>query len=131
VAKNGFPFIFQPDFCFFFEFHLFFKKNESDRNLYSFRIYEVKAHKEINNDSIIFIYYINFIESMTTTIAISNEMKENLKNLGRAGDTYEDVIRRMYEATRKILLTAYLYDETDSVPIEEAISEAKKKWPKS
>jgi len=69
------------------------------------------------------------IISMATTISISNEMKENLRNLGRAGDTYEDVIRKMYEATRKNLLMTYLYDETDCIPIEQALAEAKKKWP--
>ncbi len=69
--------------------------------------------------------------SMATTISISDDMKEKLKNLGRAGDSYEDVIRRMYEATRKNILMAYLYDESDSLGIGEAITEARKKWPKS
>lgn len=68
---------------------------------------------------------------MATTISISEEMKEKLKNLGRAGDSYEDVIRRMYELTRKNILMAYLYDESDSLGIDEAIAEARKKWPKS
>ncbi len=52
---------------------------------------------------------------MTTTIAIS--LKEQLRNLGRTGG--EEVIRRMYELTRKHLLTAYLYDETDTLTIAE------------
>lgn len=67
--------------------------------------------------------------SMATTISISQEMKENLKNLGRAGDSYEDVIRRMYEMTKKNLLMTYLYDTSDSVDIRDAIKEAKK-WQK-
>jgi predicted CopG family antitoxin len=66
---------------------------------------------------------------MATTISISEEMKTKLKNLGRAGDSYEDVIRRMYELTRKNILLAYLYDTSDSIPIDEAIAQAKKKWP--
>lgn len=66
---------------------------------------------------------------MATTISISQEMKENLKNLGRAGDSYEDVIRRMYEMTKKNLLMTYLYDTSDSVDIRDAIKEAKK-WQK-
>ncbi len=57
---------------------------------------------------------------MATTISISNEMKENLKNLGRAGDSYEDVIRRMYETVRKHMLLSYLYDTADTMTIEEA-----------
>ncbi len=57
---------------------------------------------------------------MNTTIAISKELKEKLRNLGRTGDTYEDVIRRMYEASSKTILTQYLYDETDSITLKEA-----------
>ena len=70
------------------------------------------------------------IDSMATTISISKEMKEKLKNLGRTGDSYEDVIRRMYEFTSKNLMARYLYDESDSVQVSEAIAEARKKWPK-
>jgi predicted CopG family antitoxin len=67
---------------------------------------------------------------MATTISISTDLKEKLRNLGRAGDSYEDVISRMYEVTRKHLLLAYLYDTSDSITIDEAIKEAKRKWQK-
>lgn len=60
---------------------------------------------------------------MASTISISKETKELLKNLGRTGDSYEDVIKRMYGITKKHLLTAYLYDETDCYTIDEAIKE--------
>lgn len=66
---------------------------------------------------------------MASTISLSNEMKENLKNLGRAGESYEDVIRRMYELTKKQIMLTYLYSE-DSIPIEKVLREAKQKWPK-
>ncbi len=56
---------------------------------------------------------------MATTISLSNEMKENLKNLGRAGESYEDVIRRMYELTRKQIMMQYLYDTSDSMTLDE------------
>ena len=67
---------------------------------------------------------------MVTTISVSEEMKEKLRNLGKAGDTYNDILHRMYEATKKSLLLQYLYDESDSVGIDEAIADAKKRWPK-
>ena len=57
---------------------------------------------------------------MATTISISTDMKEKLKNLGKAGDSYEDVIRKMYELTRKNILLSYLYDESDSISLAEA-----------
>ncbi len=68
---------------------------------------------------------------MATTISISVSLKEKLRDLGRAGDSYEDVIRRMYEITRRNLLMSYLYDLSSSVTIDEAIAEARKKWQKS
>ncbi|MFH1409539.1 MAG: antitoxin VapB family protein [Nanoarchaeota archaeon] len=68
---------------------------------------------------------------MATTISISIDLKEKLRNLGKAGDSYEDVIGRMYELTRKNMLMSFLHDTTDAVPIDEAIKEARKKWPKS
>jgi predicted CopG family antitoxin len=66
---------------------------------------------------------------MATTISISKELKEKIRNLGRTGDSYEDVIRRMYETTSKHLLLSYLYDESDSVSIDEALARARKRWP--
>jgi len=62
---------------------------------------------------------------MATTISLSNEMKESLKNLGRAGESYEDVIRRMYELTKKQLMLQYLHDTSDSLTIDEFRKELK------
>jgi predicted CopG family antitoxin len=56
---------------------------------------------------------------MATTITLSQEMKTNLKNLGRAGESYEDVIRRMYDLTKRQLLMQYLYDASDSVTLDD------------
>ena len=67
---------------------------------------------------------------MTTTIAISNEMREKIRNLGRAGDSYDDIVRKMYNFSRKHMIMNYLYDESDSVSIDVALKEAKKQWPK-
>ena len=77
-----------------------------------------------------FINSITSMDSMATTISISLDLKEKLRNLGRLGESYEDVIRRMYELTRKNMLKAYLYDETDCITIDEAIAQTNKKWPK-
>ncbi len=60
------------------------------------------------------------MDSMATTISISKEMKEKIANLGKAGESYEDVIRRMYEYTSKNILRDYLYDTSDSISIDEA-----------
>ena len=57
---------------------------------------------------------------MSTTIQISQDLKEKIRNLGKAGESYETVIQRMYKVTSRHLLLAYLYDESDSVSIDEA-----------
>jgi predicted CopG family antitoxin len=88
-------------------------------------------HWMARHDRTSFISSMELTYPMATTISISEEMKEKLKNLGRAGDSYEDVIKRMYDITSKSMLLAYLYDESDSVSIDEAIAEARKKWRKS
>jgi predicted CopG family antitoxin len=67
---------------------------------------------------------------MVTTISISNEMKEKLRHLGKSGESYEDIIKKMYDLTKSNILLQYLYDESDSVSINDAISESKKRWRK-
>ena len=68
---------------------------------------------------------------MATTISISHDTKNKLRNLGRAGESYDDVITKMYAVARKHMLMTFLYDEEDSVDVDEAITQARKKWPKS
>ena len=40
-----------------------------------------------------YINSITSISSMATTISISFDLKEKLRNLGRTGDSYEEVIK--------------------------------------
>jgi len=68
---------------------------------------------------------------MATTISITTEMREKLRNLGRAGESYDEIIRRMYDASIAQMLRSYLYDTSDSVTIDEALKEAKERWSKS
>jgi predicted CopG family antitoxin len=71
------------------------------------------------------------MDSMVSTISLSEETKRKIRRLGQAGESYEDVIKRMYEVTKSQILLHYLYDTSDSVSIDEAIAEARKRWPKS
>jgi len=43
----------------------------------------------------------------TTTIAISEETKEMIKNLGVKGETYDEIIRRMSAAYEEFLNRQY------------------------
>ena len=77
--------------------------------------------------SIKLINSIIFIDYMATTISISKKTKEKLKNLGRTGDSYEDVIKKMYEISKKQILLDYLHDKSNSTPIADALKEAEKR----
>ena len=65
-----------------------------------------------------------------TTIAVSNDVKERIREFGMKGETYSDIIERLLQSARKRLLHDVLMNEEGFIPIEEAIKEAKKRWPK-
>lgn len=65
-----------------------------------------------------------------TTIAISNEIKERIKQFGTKGETYSEILARILESARKRQLHDLLMNEEDTISIEEAISNSKKRWQK-
>ncbi|MBU0459411.1 MAG: hypothetical protein KJ597_06895 [Nanoarchaeota archaeon] len=65
---------------------------------------------------------------MTTTIQISKETKNLIGTFGTKEDTYEDIIKRMYGLAVKEQLREFLMSSDNSIPIDEAIKRAKKKW---
>ena len=67
---------------------------------------------------------------MATTIQISNETKKLISTFGSKEDTYETIIRRMYEFAVKEQLREFLLSSEDAIPIDEAIKIAKKEWRK-
>lgn len=64
----------------------------------------------------------------TTTIQLSNETKGLLNTFGAKEDTYEDIIKRMYKLAVKEQLREFLLSSENTIPIDEAIQRAKKKW---
>ena len=65
-----------------------------------------------------------------TTIQLSKEMKEMLATFGNKNDTFETILRRVYNLAVKEQLRDFLMSSEEFIPIEEAIKEADKKWPK-
>ncbi len=63
-----------------------------------------------------------------TTIALSKDLKEEIMEFGNKGETYSEIISRLLESAKKRQLHDLLMDEKDTVSIEKAISEAKKRW---
>ena len=66
-----------------------------------------------------------------TTIQLSKETKDKLSTFGIKGESYEDIIERIYNLALKEQLREFLMSDKGFIPIEEAIREADKKWPKS
>ncbi len=67
---------------------------------------------------------------MNTTIQISAETKQLISTFGSKEDTYEDIIKRMYNLAVKEQLREFLFSSKDAIPIDEAIKRAKKEWQK-
>ena len=65
-----------------------------------------------------------------TTIAVSKEVKEQIMEFGNKGETYSDIIKRLIESAKKRQLHDLLMNEEDTISIEEAISNSKKRWQK-
>lgn len=67
---------------------------------------------------------------MNSTIQLSAETKQLIGTFGTKEDTYEDIIKRMYDLATKEQLRQFLLSSEDTIPIDEAIRRAKKEWQK-
>jgi hypothetical protein len=67
---------------------------------------------------------------MNTTISISPEIRDQIKEFGNKGETYDDILTRVLNSAKERQLQELLMDETDCIPIEEALARAKKRWQK-
>ena len=65
---------------------------------------------------------------MNTTIAITQTLKEQIMEFGSKGETYNQILERIIENTKKRQIQELLMDEKDCLPIEKALARAKKKW---
>jgi len=65
-----------------------------------------------------------------TTIAVTKEVKEHIKEFGNKGETFSQIIARLLDSANQRLLQDVLMNEEGCVSIEEAIKEADRKWPR-
>ena len=68
---------------------------------------------------------------MSTTIQISNDTKKLISTFGSKEDTYEIIIKRMYDFAVKEQLREFLLSSEDTLSIDEARKELNKRWPRS
>lgn len=57
---------------------------------------------------------------MNSTIQLSKKTKELISSFGSREETYEDIIKRMYNLAVKEQLRDFLYSAEDSVTVKEA-----------
>lgn len=65
-----------------------------------------------------------------TTIQLSKETKEKISSFGVKGESYDKILNRIYALAVKDQLKNFLMSDEGFIPIEDAIKEADKKWPK-
>ena len=66
-----------------------------------------------------------------TTMQISKEMKEKIASFGLKGESYEQILKRIYSLAIKEQLREFLMSQEGFVSLEDARKELDKKWPKS
>ena len=66
-----------------------------------------------------------------TTIKLSKETRDKIASFGLKGESYDEILKRIYSMAVKEQLKEFLMSEEGFIPIEEAIKEVEKKWPKS
>jgi predicted CopG family antitoxin len=67
---------------------------------------------------------------MKTTIMVETDVRDKLKEFGMKGETYSDIITRLYESAARRQMTDIMMDDRGYVPIEEALEKAKKRYGK-
>ncbi|MDO8459888.1 MAG: hypothetical protein Q7S74_02155 [Nanoarchaeota archaeon] len=65
-----------------------------------------------------------------TTIQLSKETRDKISSFGVKGESYDDILKRIYSMAVKEQLRQFLMSDEGFIPIEDAIKEADKKWPK-
>jgi negative regulator of replication initiation len=65
-----------------------------------------------------------------TTIQLDKETKEKIASFGMKGESYNDILKRIYDLAIKEQLKEFLMSDEGFITIEEARKELNKKWPK-
>ncbi len=66
-----------------------------------------------------------------TTIQLNKETKEKISSLGVKGESYDEIIKRIYAIAVKEQLREFLMSGEGFISLKEARRELDKKWPRS
>ena len=67
---------------------------------------------------------------MKTTIQISKETKDLISTFGLKGESYEDIIKRLYEIASKERLRQFLMPSDKFISLDEARKRLEQEWPR-
>lgn len=67
----------------------------------------------------------------TTTIQLSKETKDKLSSFGMKGESYDVILKRIYNLAVKEQLRQFLLSSENTISLKEARKELDKKWPRS
>ncbi len=67
---------------------------------------------------------------MATTIQLDEEVRDKIKSFGAKGETYNDIINRLYETAVQHQLRQLLFGSKDVLTIADARAEHAKRWQK-
>lgn len=67
---------------------------------------------------------------MNTTISISQEIREQIKEFGTKGETYDEILERLLINAKERQLQDILMDENETITVKDALQKAKQRWRK-
>ena len=65
-----------------------------------------------------------------TPIQLSKDTKEKISSFGLKGESYDEILKRIFSLAVKEQLRDFLMADEGFIPIKDAIKEADKKWPR-
>lgn len=66
-----------------------------------------------------------------TTIQLSKETKDKISTFGIKGESYDNIIKRIYALAIKEQLREFLLSSEGTISVAEARKELDRKWPRS
>ena len=65
---------------------------------------------------------------MNTTISISKETRNKIKEFGSKGQSYDEIVLNLYKSARERQLHDHLFREENTSEVKDALERAKKQW---
>jgi len=66
-----------------------------------------------------------------STIQLSKETKKKITSFGTKGESYDQILNRIYSMAVKEQIRIFLMEDKDTITLEEFKKEVERKWPKS